>query len=190
MDEFELDAQGLAHKSVSFSFKEQAQKDNMWYFSGYAAVYGNVDLGGDRLHEGMFAKSLAAKNSVPIFWVHQGSHTIGLSVELREDEKGLWTRGEVNLDVQAGREAKSLVEQGAVSGLSIGFVPKSYQWNVEDDEMVLDITEGELFEYSLTAIPMNPKAQITARKQMMSKNLSLHSTLQDVEDFSAFLKSL
>jgi len=54
----------------------------------------------------------------------------------------------------------------AVSGLSIGYLPIPGQ--VEYDEGVRILKEVELFEVSIVAIPMNPKAQIAHVKSRLS----------------------
>ena len=137
------------------------------YFEGYASVFDNVDLGGDRVHQGAFTESIdKSAGSVPILWGHDPSKTIGISTSLKEDNHGLYAEGELNLETMQGREALALARQGAVKGLSIGYQVKDGHLAIEEDEYVFELTKLDLFEFSMTPIPMNPKAQITAVKSL------------------------
>ena len=56
------------HKHFRFQIKSLSADGS---FEGLAAVYGNVDLGGDVIEPGAFNKTLAEKNfEVPILWQH------------------------------------------------------------------------------------------------------------------------
>ena len=140
-------------KSVQFNVKSI---DAAGVFEGYAATW-DQDLGGDIIRPGAFKKTLNDNGGdMPIFWRH--TELIGRNMAAREDVKGLWVRGQINLDVQKGREAYALAKQGAVKGLSIGFLPIPDKTSYVAGNRVLG--EVKLFEYSLEPIAMNPAAQI------------------------------
>ena len=71
---------------------------------------------------------------------------------------------------QLGQEVKALVEGGFIRGASIRFIP--YEWTEEPDKIkafgfdpdkvVRVYTKSELLEWSLVAVPSNPKAMTTA----------------------------
>jgi len=144
---------------------------------GLAAVFGNIDFGLDRIERGAFRETLKSVKSVPMLWQHDDRKPIGIFSDLREDAKGLRVVGEINLDVQLGREARSLAKQGAVTGLSIGYFPKVFHY--EDDVRVLE--RVDLVEVSLATFPMNDKARVSGVKnvtnaefiQMARENLGL-----------------
>jgi len=132
-------------------------------FSGYAAIFNNVDLGNDKILPGAFIESLQRnKGKIPIYADHR-TH-IGYNLQAEEDSRGLKVKGQLNLEVQLAREKHALAKQakevGGKMGLSIGYstIDRAY----EDDVRLLK--KLDLFEYSLTAIPMNPKASVTAIK--------------------------
>ncbi len=147
-------------KCCHFDLKSIDEKGT---FEGYAATFGNVDLGGDVILAGSFRKSLNDNGGdVPILWNHRD--LIGRNLEAKEDSKGLWVRGQINLEVQAGREAYALAKQGAVKGLSIGYtVPRDKSNYDADGNRVL--REVKWMEYSLTPFPLNPQAQVTSVKE-------------------------
>ena len=86
---------------------------------------------------------------------------------LHESAKGLVVEGDINLDVQQGREARSLAKQGAVKGLSIGYIPKDFEF--EDEVRVLK--RVDLVEVSLATFPMNPDARIAGVKHATRREL-------------------
>ena len=83
---------------------------------------------------------------------------------IREDEKGLFVKGRLALQTQAGREAYELMKMGALDGLSIGFKvdPKGYSYEPRSKRRVID--EVDLMEVSLVTFPMNPQAMVRSVK--------------------------
>lgn len=141
-------------------------------FEGYASVFGNVDTYDDVVEPGAFSKTIAEQDGhVPILWQHSPWEPIGLSLELREDKTGLFTRGQLNLDTQRGREAYSLLKQGATAGagrgplkgLSIGY--QTIKYAIEGQ--VRRLKELKLWEYSLVTFPANELAVVNAVKDAL-----------------------
>jgi HK97 family phage prohead protease len=127
-------------------------------FSGYASTFSNEDLGGDIVAPGAFKKTISENPEVPILWSHD--ELIGVNKTAEEDRKGLYVEGELNLEVQRGREAYALAKQRAVKGLSIGFSPITVDYS-RAKEGVRILKEVKLYEYSLTPFPMNERAGIS-----------------------------
>ena len=77
------------YKSVSFVL--ESADENTGEFSGYAAVFGNVDGGGDIIEKGAFTRTIAEDFArIKILSQHNSYDLpIGKPLELREDEKGL-----------------------------------------------------------------------------------------------------
>jgi HK97 family phage prohead protease len=120
-------------------------------------VYGNVDLGGDSVSEGAFAKTLLEKSEVPILWEHR--EVIGRGV-LTDTETGLVIKGKLTLAVQRASEAYALMKDGAAKGLSIGYQTVKDEWK----NGIRHLRELKLHEVSITAMPMNELALVTAIK--------------------------
>ena len=93
--------------------------------SGYASLFGAPDQGGDIVQGGAYASSLAALSrkgrSVKMLWQHDPCQPIGIWEVVKEDDKGLFVKGRILTDIQAGREALALIEAGVIDGLSIGY---------------------------------------------------------------------
>jgi hypothetical protein len=142
---------------------------------GYAARFGEKDLGGDIIEPGAFSTSIADINSsghrLPMLWAHAQEDVVGSWQDLREDDAGLFAVGTVNADVGRGREALALVKGADLSGLSIGYlVPAGGRDG-------LHLTQIKLLEISLVAVPMAPKARIALKD------------FEGIEGFASFLRS-
>ncbi|HGU6173200.1 TPA: HK97 family phage prohead protease [Escherichia coli] len=137
--------------------------DEQGIFEGYAAVFGNVDLGGDIIEPGAFKKTLQENPRMPILWQHNPAEPIGVTLEAYEDGRGLKVKGQLNLETTRGREAYALLKQGALKGLSIGYDSVKEAW--EGTKRILK--EIRLWEWSLVTFPMNPLAQVAEVKAVV-----------------------
>lgn len=150
-------------KTKEFKLSVKDLKDN-GTFTGYGSVFGNVDSYGEAVMKGAFEKSLKKHEveNLPIvmLWQHDRTNPIGIWKNVHEDEYGLCGEGEINLDTQQGREAYSLMKQGALNGLSIGYkeILASSKGNIRS------LTELELYEISPVTFPANTEARITGIK--------------------------
>tara|TARA_R110002050_G_scaffold11068_2_gene37678 strand:+ start:2870 stop:3382 length:513 start_codon:yes stop_codon:yes gene_type:complete len=142
-------------------------------FSGYASVYDEIDNQNDRVAEGAFQKALhAAENEgkfPKMLWQHDPTQPIGRWTEIKEDQKGLFVKGQIFLDIQKGFEAFKLVKEGVIDGLSIGFIVKETS-RQKTHRMILAV---DLLEISLVTFPANAKATI----QEVKKDSLLASSL-------------
>lgn len=134
-------------------------------FSGYGAVFGNVDAYNERILPGAFADTLAeakTRGRMPaMLWQHNPTQPIGVWRSMREDERGLYVEGEL-ADTQLGREAYSLLKLGALSGLSIGFSVAKETLN--RDENIRDLVAINLWEVSPVTFPANSEARVSQVK--------------------------
>ncbi len=126
-------------------------------FMGYASTW-DEDAYGDRLLPGSFKKTLADSARRPLLWSHRPHEPVGV-IDLAEDQRGLRARGKLILEVERAREAYALLKAGALKGLSIGFVPRKFDY-VDGGEKRL-IREAELYEVSLTPFPANRNATVS-----------------------------
>src|SRR5690606_33967522 len=77
----------MKHKHLAFGFEIKAVEDD-GLFSGYLAVFDEVDAYHEVIKQGAFKKSLAAwkkkKMMPPILWQHDTAQPIGVYTEMRE----------------------------------------------------------------------------------------------------------
>lgn len=130
--------------------------------SGYASVFGAADQGGDVVVRGAYGRSLTALaaggRSVKMLWQHDPARPIGVWDEVREDKKGLWVKGRILVDVQAGSEALALISAGAIDGLSIGYRTIQAEKDHKKGQRLLH--EIDIWEVSLVTFPMLPEARV------------------------------
>jgi uncharacterized protein len=133
-------------------------------FSGYASLFGAVDLGKDMVERGAFAKSLRRRGSAGIrmLFQHDPNEPIGAWQEIREDWRGLFVKGRLAIGVSKARETLELMRAGALDGLSIGF--RTIKAKAESTTGVRHILEADLWEISVVTFPMLPGARVEAVK--------------------------
>ena len=156
---------GLEHKFARFGDGVEIEDvDNEARIAGYASLFGAADQGGDVVQKGAYAASLKALQarggSVKMLWQHDPAQPIGVWDEVREDERGLFVKGRLLDSVAKGREARALIEAGAIDGLSIGYRTRMAQKNDRGQRV---LTELELWEVSLVTFPMLPSARVAAK---------------------------
>ena len=138
-------------------------------FSGYGAVFGNLDSYGDVIAKGAFKRTLRdyrqADRLPPMLAQHGGFLSaadlmpIGVWTKMVEDDTGLVVEGRLS-DTARGNEAYTLLKDGALSGLSIGYVTKEFALGTRPGEPRRTIKDIDLLEVSLVTFPANDRARI------------------------------
>jgi HK97 family phage prohead protease len=157
--------------------------DDAGIFEGKLAVYNNVDEQGDVIEPGAFTKTLQENGgSVPLLWSHDVSEPLG-TLELTDSPSALLARGKLVLAVPGAAKAYALMKAGAVRGLSIGF----RTIKAIDSAGVRRLKELKLYEGSLTAIPANREALVTAVKHQSAGDMEalecFRNAHRDLKDF-------
>jgi len=148
-------------------------------FEGWAST-SQLDRQGDIVLPEAFASSIEAfRANGPIFWGHAEIHNplakpIGRATDAVIRDGGLHIKARWAQTAEA-QEVRGLVTDGIVSTLSVGFNPKM----AETRGGVNYITDLELLEVSVVAIPANIGAVITAAKTLASFADSGETALDD-----------
>ena len=147
--------------------------DGEGFLTGYASVFDVVDRQGEIVRRGAYRRTLAEHKmqgtSPALLWSHKLDHPIGRWVELREDERGLWAKGKLSLNTDAGKQAYSHLVNGDLDGLSIGFVvPEGGRKYVGDG--TFELLDIELVEISVVTAPANRGARISSVKALSTKS--------------------
>lgn len=155
--------------SKTFEFKPVATPDGR--FSGYGAVFGNVDSHRDVIESGAFTASIAAwraRGRWPSMKLQHGTGgnmfsgddlPVGRWVDMFEDRNGLFVRGELlALDTDLGRRLLGLMRGGVLDSLSIGFVAKRTRAGA--GRVGRYLVECDLHEISLVDTPSNDLARV------------------------------
>ena len=151
---------------------------------------------------GAFTKTLAEANGrVKVLWQHDPWCPIGKPTEMREDNKGLYIVGKIS-DTQAGKDALTLLRDGVVDEMSIGFDP--IRWEMVPDPamqtpagmapsmdgMVRHLKEVRLWEVSLVTFAADPMAQVYAVHSLPTADIRTRwdesAADQRVKDWAGF----
>jgi len=158
---YEINDFGLETKFATFD--GAAALKNGCEISGYASVFGETDQSGDVVKTGAYAESLRrlkqGKRSVKMLWQHDPTKPIGVWDEVHEDDKGLYVKGRLLPDIQAGSEALALIKAGAIDGLSIGYRTIEAEKFNNTGRILHKL---ELWEVSLVTFPMLPQARVSS----------------------------
>lgn len=134
------------------------EDDSDGVFSGYAVVWDVLDSHGTRFKKGAFKKTLTERgDKIKILFNHDMDEPIGKPVEMREDDIGLYVRGQLTAGVKRADETRLNIQAAVIDALSIGF-------NTIQDVAAgqyRDITEVKLYEFSPVTFPSNEAAKIT-----------------------------
>lgn len=167
------------HKCFSLAELKFSQDEaDVMSFSGYGAVFGNVDSYGDVIDPGAFSKFMQDAKSGAQPWPamlsqHGGWQMtaedmtpIGVWLDLAEDGHGLKVSGKL-ADTPRGREMHALMKmqpRAAIDGLSIGYIAKEWEPRSKPEEPKRRLKRIDLVEISPVTRPANGKARVSAVK--------------------------
>jgi len=163
---------------LEFKFAPDGMDSKTGEFAGYGAVFGNVDSHRDVIEPGAFADSLAqwqARGALPTMKLMHGTAAnpfsgsdlpVGKWKSMREDERGLYVEGKLSgMDTDRGRFHYSLMEDGALSGLSIGY--KTIKAAPGSGAVKRRLQTVGLVEVSLVPEGSNSEATVTDLKALL-----------------------
>ena len=153
--------------SIPLEVKLLSDDNGKCVIEGYGSVFGVKDSYHDVVEPGAFVESLE-KNGLPsMLWQHNQDQPIGVWKEVREDNNGLYMRGEILTEVQAGKEAVALIKNGAIKGLSIGFITELDE--IDRTSGIRKLKKVNLLEVSLVTFPANKYANVIGWKNELPK---------------------
>lgn len=162
-------------RELKFAADEGAQAMS---FTGYGAVFGNVDSYGDVIEAGAFSKFLADVKAGNQPWPamlsqHGGWHMsaedmtpIGVWTDFAEDDHGLKVTGQL-ADTPRGLEMYKLMKMSprpAIDGMSIGYIAKEWEPRSKPEDPKRKLKRIDLIEVSLVTRPANGKARVESVK--------------------------
>lgn len=155
----------LERKIVGFEIKDLDEEEGT--FSGYAATFSKKpDSYGDIIDPGAFKRTISKANGmgnrIKILWNHWVLEPIGKPTKLKEDEKGLYFEGKLSLGVQRAKEILTLMKDGVITEMSIGYNTIKESYNTETH--VRHLQEIKLWDISPVTFAANPEAIIEGVK--------------------------
>ncbi|MUZ65326.1 HK97 family phage prohead protease [Agrobacterium vitis] len=151
--------------------------------AGYAANFGEIanvaDLFEESIAPGAFTRSLRA-DDIRAFYDHKSALVLGRNragtLRLSEDAKGLAV--EIDLpDTTVGRDVRTLIARGDVSGMSFGFGAIGEEWDFSRAMPRRTLTDLNLFEVSIVSIPAYAGTSIALRSLESARGSETRSFL-------------
>jgi HK97 family phage prohead protease len=139
---------------------------------GYASTFGNVDQVGDVVVEGAYKRTLQHRmGRIKVLRDHE--HPIGVPVRALEDSKGLYTESRIS-DTQLGNETLTLLRDGVLDRMSIGYEPVTKEMGKHEGKEVRFLKEIKLYEWSIVTFPANESAAVTGVKALEDLDRLFH----------------
>lgn len=133
---------------------------------GYAAVFNQIAYG-EVIRPGAFSKTLRESKEIKAYWGHDSNEVLASrangTLELSEDDTGLFVVIRPNLDTTWGRNALASVSRGDVDKMSFRFSPIAVSQETIDGQQVDVVKEVRLWEVSPVAEPWYQGTSASAR---------------------------
>lgn len=145
----------------------KATDDARGEFEAVVAVFGNVDLAGDRIVKGAFTASLKSWKDrgrpIPVIFSHDWNNLdahIGHVLEAKETSEGLWVRAQLDMDDPSAAKVWRLMKRGSIAEFSFAYeVVEEKLRNGANELLQLDI-----IEVGPTLKGMNPATRLVGVK--------------------------
>lgn len=139
---------------------------------GYCSTFGNIDAVGDIVMPGAYKRTLDHRmGRIKVLRDHE--HPIGKPIEAYEDSKGLYTRSYIS-DTQLGNETLTLLKDGVLDRMSIGYEPVVKDHGKHEGKDVRFLKEIKLYEWSIVTFPANESAAVTGVKALEDLDRLFH----------------
>ena len=143
-------------------FKAGLSVDDTGAITGIAWLWDMPDRVGDVIEKG----AISSKLPMPLLFAHDQAQVIGVWESIEETPEGLTVKGKLLVnDIVRAKEVRAMIQAGAATGLSIGFMTEKSKPNAKGRT----ITKLALHEISVVAVPCHPGAQITSLKSTRSE---------------------
>lgn len=162
-------------------FKAAFTADDTGAIEGIAWPFGSADRVGDVIEPSGFAGAVG--KSLPMLFAHDQAQVVGTWESVTVEADGLKVKGRLLVDdVARAKEVRALVRAKSVTGLSVGFMTKKSAPRKGGGRTITDL---DLLECSLVAIPAHPGAQISSVKELQ---MTAENT-KTVDELAAELKA-
>jgi len=148
--------------------------------AGYASLFNSPsrDLGGftEVIMAGAFTKTLQESPRVPLLRDHRSeqvlANTAAGTLELAEDQRGLWFSATVDPTITYVNDALRSIERGDLDGTSFSFTATKDSWSANHTRR--SVHECRLYECTITSMPAYSETTTTlhARSDDPKRRLS------------------
>ena len=173
----------MEHLKLAFDLCNiKMAKDEPYTFEGYASVFNGDDDVGDTILKGAFLQTIE-NNKKPVGFFNHKHDTVPICkwLELREDDRGLWVKGELTKGIILAEDIRLAMLAETIDGLSIGFTKLvqgvDYDAKANGGRVIRNIPN--MPEISIVGFPCDGDARITL--DTVKSSLETFDTLKDFE---------
>ena len=159
-------------------------------FEAIVAVFNNVDRAGERILPGAFKGSLQRWEEkgrpIPVIFSHEWDNLdahIGYLLDAKEIEKGLYVKGQLDMDESFAARVWKKMAQGTLAEFSFAYDVLDYK----ETENVIDLTELELLEVGPCLVGMNPDTELLSVKTGARHTSKEYAQIQQIHDLAVEL---
>lgn len=156
-------------------------------FEGYASVFGGVDSYGDTILNGAFSSTLRQNGLPKMFYGHDWSMPIGKWVNAKEDEKGLYVKGELTPGLSLASDVHAALKHGTLDGLSIGGFVKQGDYDTTDTGRLIR-KWSRLVEVSPVVFPADGNARIDSETVKGADLIDAINEVESIRDLESLLR--
>jgi HK97 family phage prohead protease len=161
LDELTDDA-GLMYRHFAIRAKDAAKRE----FTGIGVPFGETYDMGYGLFERFEPGAVDPEDGAKIYWQHR--EVIGKVITGKDTKAGHEITSKIS-DTALGRDAWTLLEDGVVDRLSIGFIPVEYRTETDDAGNTTIIhTKVKTREFSLVNHPAYTEAKVSAIRSALT----------------------
>lgn len=153
------------------------------YIAGYASKFGGLDSYGDTIEPGAY-DNVVRDGPLPKMFFNHGAWEIPVGVwkSWKTDEAGLWVEGELNLELQQGRDLYAAIKAGSIDGLSVSIRLASEDFYYDDSDVRHIKNVRKMREISLCTFPADNSARIISYKAA-GDDLDDITSVRDMEGY-------
>lgn len=177
----------LLRKTLSLSDVALKMEGEAGSFSGYASVFGGVDSYGDTIIKGAFESTLRQRGMPKMFYGHDWSMPVGKWLSAKEDDKGLFVKGELTPGLSLASDVHAALKHGTLDGLSIGGYVKQGDYDTTETGRVIR-KWSVLVEVSPVVFPADLGAKIDGESVKGADLLEAVGCIESVRDIESFLR--
>lgn len=177
----------LLRKSLSLSECDIKMAGDSGTFEGYASVFGGLDSYGDTIVKGAFESTLR-KNGLPkMFYGHDWSMPIGKWTMAKEDDHGLFVKGELTPGLSTANDVHAALKHGTLDGLSIGGYVKMGDFDTTENGRVIR-KWSSLVEVSPVVFPADLAAKIDSASVKGADFIEAIESCASIRDLESLLR--
>ena len=197
MEQIRLTQASRFAMDAAANFKTREEGDELFiegYFSVFDSPYEMYEDYTEIVRHGAFRDTLA-KDDIRALINHDTTLVLGRTtagtLELSEDERGLFGRVKVNRNDQDAMNAYARVQRGDVTQCSFGFDVEEFDTEVERGHTTAFLTRVKLYEVSVCTFPAYTDTRIQARNAAAVSERRAAARREAVEEWrAAALKKL